>query len=94
MAARAADPPPDPGATRALACAGCHGADGLSVRPDAPNLAGQPAIYLAAQLRAYRAGVRRHEVMSLVARDLSDEDIARLAAWFAAIHVEATPPAR
>jgi cytochrome c553 len=73
-------------------CASCHGANGLSVRPDAPNLAGQPADYLAAQLRAYRAGTRRNEVMSVVAKPLTDEQVAALAAWFAAIRVEATPP--
>ena len=36
------------GKSKAAACAVCHGAKGLSVTPDAPNLAGQPAIYLAA----------------------------------------------
>lgn len=82
----------DAGRAKAQACAVCHGPLGLAVAPDAPNLAGQPAIYLAAQLRAYRSGARKHEVMSLMARPLSDEDIASLAAWFSAIRVEATPP--
>jgi len=80
------------GRAKAQACAACHGANGLSARPDAPNLAGQPAIYVAEQLRAYRSGRRRHEVMSLVAQPLSDTDIEDLAAWFEAIRVEATPP--
>jgi cytochrome c553 len=80
------------GRAKAQACAVCHGAAGLSVTPDAPHLAGQPAIYLAAQLRAYRSGARRHEVMNVMARALSDDDIAALAAWYAAIRVEATPP--
>jgi cytochrome c553 len=62
------------------------------VAPDAPNLAGQPALYLAAQLRAYRGGTRKHEVMTLMAKPLSDADIANLAAWFASIKVEATAP--
>jgi len=80
------------GKAKAAACAVCHGANGLSVAPDAPNLAGQPAIYLAAQLKAYRDGTRRHEVMSVMAKPLTDADIANLAAWFASIKVEATLP--
>ena len=80
------------GKTKAQACAVCHGAVGLSSMPDAPNLAGQPEIYVVAQLRAYKSGARKHEVMSVMAKPLSDDDIANLAAWYAAIKVEATPP--
>jgi len=82
----------DAGRAKAQACAVCHGPLGLSTTPDAPNLAGQPSIYLAAQLRAYRSGARKHEVMAVMAKPLSDEDIANLAAWFAAIKVEAQAP--
>jgi cytochrome c553 len=80
------------GKAKAAACAVCHGAAGIAVAPDAPNLAGQSSIYLAAQLKAYRDGTRRHEVMSVMARPLTDGDIANLAAWFASIKVEATLP--
>jgi len=80
------------GRAKAAACAVCHGPLGLSVAPDAPNLAGQPAIYLAAQLRAYRSGARKHEVMTLMARPLADADIGNLAAWFASIRIEAREP--
>ena len=80
------------GRAKAAACAVCHGTLGLAVAPDAPNLAGQPAIYLAAQLRAYRGGARKHEVMTLMAKALSDGDIANLAAWFSSIKVEAREP--
>lgn len=73
-------------------CAVCHGPAGVSSAPDAPHLAGQPEIYLAAQLRAYRSGARRHEVMGVIAKPLSDDDIAALARWYASIKVEATPP--
>ena len=48
----------------AQACAVCHGQLGVSTAPDAPNLAGQPALYVASQLRAYRNGSRKHEVIS------------------------------
>ena len=70
----------------------CHGPLGISTAPDAPNLAGQPAIYLAALLRAYRSGARKHEVMGVMAKPLTDDDITQLAAWFAAVRVEATAP--
>jgi cytochrome c553 len=80
------------GRARAAACAVCHGADGLSVVPDAPHLAAMPAVYFIAQLRAYRSGARRHEVMAVMARTLSDDDIANLAAWYGSIKLTATPP--
>lgn len=80
------------GRTKAQACAVCHGVNGISIQPDAPNLAGQPAIYLAAQLRAYRDGGRKHEVMSLMAKPLGDQEIENLAAWFASIRIEAHAP--
>ena len=80
------------GRLKAQTCAVCHGPLGLSVTPDAPNLAGQPALYTAAQLRAYRSGARKHEVMAVMAKPLTDDDIAHLAAWFASIRVDAQPP--
>ena len=76
------------GRAKAAACAACHGPMGLSVTPDAPNLAGQPEMYLSEQLRAYRSGKRLHEVMTLMARSLAEADIDNVAAWFASIKVE------
>lgn len=80
------------GRAKAAACAVCHGPAGVSSAPDAPHLAGMPAIYFARQLRAYRSGERKHEVMAVIARPLSDEDINNLAAWYSAIRLDATPP--
>ncbi len=80
------------GKTRAAICSGCHGPMGLSVMPDAPNLAGQPAMYITEQLKAYRSGARKHEVMSLMAKPLSDADIDNLAAWFGSIEVQLKTP--
>ncbi len=77
------------GKAKAAACAMCHGPQGIAVAPDTPNLAGQPASYLAEQLKAYRGGTRKHEIMSLMAKPLSDADIDNLAAWFSSIKVEA-----
>ena len=82
----------DAGKAKAQPCAVCHGPLGISTAPDAPNLAGQPAIYLTTQLRAYRSGARKHEVMSVMAKALTDDDISQLAAWFAAVRVAATAP--
>lgn len=83
---------PQAGRAKAAACVVCHGQSGIATSPDAPHLAGQPAIYVEEQLRAYRSGRRQHEIMNVVARPLSDADIADLAAWYASIAIEATAP--
>src|SRR4029453_18756080 len=80
------------GKAKSQPCRVFHGANGISTLPDAPNLAGQPEIYLSNQLRAYRSGERRHEVMSLVAKALSDDEIADFAGWFSSLRIEAKPP--
>jgi cytochrome c553 len=80
------------GRQKANTCMVCHGQTGVSSTPDAPHLAGQPAIYLAAQLRAYRSGARKHEVMAVLAKVLSDDEISQLAAWYSSIRIEATAP--
>jgi len=80
------------GRARAEACVQCHGANGISVLPNAPNLAGQPEVYLVEQLRQFKSGKRPSEVMGVIAKPLADTDIDNLAAWYAAITVEATPP--
>lgn len=80
------------GKTKAKACVTCHGLDGISRLPDAPNLSGQIPEYLALQLRAYKSGERRHPVMNVIAKPLSDEDIDDLAAWYSEIEVTVTPP--
>lgn len=78
------------GKRKAVACQTCHSLDGLAKLPDAPHLAAQPAAYLERALRAYRAGERRSEVMVIAAKNLSDEDIRDLAAYYAAIRIEVT----
>lgn len=74
------------------ACVSCHGADGLSVALDAPNLAGEVNIYIDTQLKAFRSGRREHETMSGISAGLSDEDIRAAANWYAAIELQITPP--
>lgn len=75
-----------------MQCVVCHGQNGISTMAEAPNLAGQPAIYIQEQLRNYRSGKRTHEVMTLMAKPLTDQDIEDLSAWYSAFRVEVTAP--
>jgi cytochrome c553 len=70
------------GATLALNCTMCHGAQGLSAS-DAPNLAGQYPEVVIKQLLDYRSGRRSSSIMEALARNLSDRDIDDLAAYYA-----------
>ncbi|MGL4240948.1 MAG: c-type cytochrome [Beijerinckiaceae bacterium] len=72
----------------AIGCQGCHGLDGLSKQPDAPNLAAQPEIYLVRSMREYKTRQRRHEQMNVVAEALSEAEIANVSAYYAAIEIE------
>jgi cytochrome c553 len=75
------------GRTKALMCQACHGLDGLSKTPDAPNIAAQIEPYIVAQLQAYKFGKRKNDAMSVVAPSLSDTDIEDLAAYFSSIEI-------
>ena len=68
-------------------CQACHGADGIGISDDVPNLAGQKAVYLQAQLKAFKSGDRKHDVMGPIARQLSDADVANLAAFWNSLAV-------
>jgi cytochrome c553 len=68
----------------ASVCAACHGAVGISVSDTIPNLAGQKAAYLESQLKALKDGTRKNAVMNAIAGQLSVDDIANVAAFFAA----------
>lgn len=81
-AARPADAPAMP--PQVSACQACHGRAGISVAAVIPNLAGQKKAYLANQLMAFRGGERKHELMSVIAAQLSDADIESLATWWSA----------
>lgn len=72
------------GATKAAVCLACHGPNGNSSNPEWPSLAGQGARYLAEQLKLFREGKRTNPVMMPMASALSDQDIADLAAYYAA----------
>lgn len=68
-------------------CQSCHGKDGLGGQPFIPNLAGQKEFYLVHSLMAYKAGERKSSMMSLAVKGLSDEDMANVAAYYAAIKI-------
>jgi cytochrome c553 len=68
------------GRTKAVQCQACHGLDGLSKLPEAPHIAGQPVPYLVKVLNEFRKGIRKNEMMSIVAQQLNDQDVADLAA--------------
>lgn len=70
-------------------CRTCHGMEGKARIPIAPMIGGEPAAYIASQLKAFRSGARTHEMMSVVAASLSDTQIADVAAWYAGHEVTA-----
>jgi cytochrome c553 len=70
------------GQTKSVTCAACHGADGNSVTPAWPSLAGQHPRYIVRQLESYREGERLDAGMRGFASTLSEEDMLDLAAYF------------
>ena len=74
----------------ATLCAACHGANGVSVSDTIPNLAAQRTGYLEAQLKAFKDGTRKQPgatsptaIMNAIATQLSADNIANVAAYFA-----------
>jgi cytochrome c553 len=72
----------DAGKTKAVMCGACHGATGLNPSPNYPNLAGQKAPYIAKQLADFKSGARTDMMMAPMAANLSEQDMADLAAYF------------
>ena len=72
----------DAGQGKAAVCAACHGVDGNSMVPNWPKIAGQHAPYLQRQLILIRDGNRPVPEMAPIAANLSDQDMADLAAYF------------
>ena len=70
------------GKVKAAVCGACHDADGNSVNPMWPKLAGQHAPYLIKQLKAFKAGTRKDPLMSPQAAALSEQDMENVAAYF------------
>jgi len=78
---------------KAQACTACHGSNGVSVNAMWPTLAGQHEDYLLQALQSYRDGSRVDPVMSAQAALIAEEDVARLAKYFASLDgLETTRP--
>lgn len=76
------------GKEKSAVCTACHGADGVAMVPIYPNLKGQHAAYLESSLKAYREGQRgggNSAIMTPMAKNLTDQDIADLAAYYASL---------
>lgn len=79
----------DAGKTKSLTCSACHGTQGNSANPLWPNIAGQNAPYLQAQLMAFKSGARKNALMSSQAMLLTDEDMADLAVYYESLPIAA-----
>jgi cytochrome c553 len=77
-----ADGSAESGATKAVVCQACHGANGNSVNPEWPSLAGIGADYIADQLKNFKDRKRDNPVMMPNAANLSADDMADLGAYF------------
>lgn len=78
---------------KAAACTACHGQNGISVNAMWPTLAGQHESYLLHALKQYRNGDRGDPVMTAQAALLAEEDLPKLARYFASLEgLETTRP--
>lgn len=71
------------GKAASAVCAACHGADGNSASDQFPRLAGQNAKYIYMQLTNYKSGERKNAIMAAQATNLTPQQMADLAAYFA-----------
>jgi cytochrome c553 len=65
-----------------MACAPCHGYDGLGHDPSIPNLAGQSLIYLYNQMAAFRTGARKHPEMNFFSGQMTQEEMQAIAEFY------------
>ena len=84
---QAAEGDPVAGKQKTSMCIGCHGIGGYKTAfPEVysvPKIGGQHAAYIVKALQAYKSGERSHPSMRAIAADLSDKDMADLAAYYA-----------
>ena len=84
MSAAQAAGDPAAGKAKAVACAGCHGANGQGIPPN-PALAGKSEDQLLQALKDFKSGKRSNAVMNAMTAGLSDQDMANLAAYYASL---------
>jgi len=73
------------GKAKSVTCAACHGGEGISPTGTWPNLAGQKEEYLLAQIKAFKDGTRVNAQMAPMVANLSEEDMANLAAYYSSM---------
>lgn len=73
-------------------CVACHGDNGISVIEEAPNLAGQKELYIWNQLRDYKSGKRQNEMMTIIAKNLTDDEMKDVAAYYGQFKITVVPP--
>jgi cytochrome c553 len=66
-------------------CVPCHGANGIARFGEVPILAGQNAPYLLNQLHAFQSGKRTHKEMRTMTRNLTEEEMEAIAAYFSSL---------
>lgn len=76
---------PDAGKAKFATCAGCHGANGVSVSPAYPTLAGKDAAYVKEALTAFKSGTRANATMKAMASSLTEADMDNIAAYVASL---------
>lgn len=81
---------PQAGRAKAAACAACHGPHGKSLNSEWPNLAGQVSGYIVKQLADFKAGRRQNALMASQVANLSEQDMADLAAYYSSLPLEVT----
>jgi cytochrome c553 len=72
------------GKAKAAACLGCHGKDGKGTANGSP-VADMSEADIAQALEDYKSGKREHKTMNMLSKNLSDSDIANLAAYLASL---------
>ena len=70
---------------KTIFCQGCHGENGNSTNPKYPNIAGQRASYIEAQLKAFQSGLRSIDSMQNMADNLTTQDIKDLAVYYSGL---------
>jgi len=73
----------DAGKTKAASCIACHGADGNSIAPNFPNLAGQSTSFLYKQMKDFKEGKRKDATMNAMIMALDDQAMQDVAAFYA-----------
>jgi cytochrome c553 len=67
-------------------CIQCHGLDGVGVKSNHPNLAGQKKEYILKQLKDFKEGTRKDDEMTPAVKLLSDESMEILAEYFSSLN--------